>query len=173
MALPDLLSAMKISPLDHDAYAKRFEAYLESGQTSLALKDLKQAIILSDRPSVLVYRRGSLALEMEDYDLALNSLNNAIGYELPHPVKHPRLAAPYFEIGKLLLITGDPRAAADHAEVAIRILSEDFNSTAWDDYESKINLRLADAYQLRGDALTQQGRSSEAQNEYRRAEELR
>ena len=173
MALPDLLSAIRISPLDHDAYAKRFEAYLESGQTSLALKDLKQAIILSDRPSVYLYRRGSLALEMEDYDLALKSLHDAIGYELPDPVKHPRLATPYIEMGKLLLKTGEPEAAATNAEVAIQILSEDFNSAAWDDYESKINLRLAEAYQLRGDALIQQGRSSEAQIEYQRAEELR
>ena len=173
MAFSDINIAIGISPLDHDAYFKRASAYIGLGQSSRALVDLDQAINLAPTNSDYLYSRGLLHLELEEYDLALNDFDAAIRLKQGYAYVDPRHARPLVDRGKEYLRLGNPSHALVDGQRAIELLENKFDSSEWDNRRPVINLQIADAHQLLGDALDNLGRIEEARTHYDLASEIR
>ena len=173
MAFSDLDHAIETSPLDHDAYFKRAQAYTGVGETLLALRDLQQAINLAPANVDYLYNRGLLRYELAEYDSAIADFDGAIELKEPYAYVDPRHARPFVGRGTVYLLLGNPKRALDDGNRAIQILEDNFATSEWASYKPAIDRQLADAHELLGDAYTQLGKNEEAQSQYQRAFELR
>jgi tetratricopeptide (TPR) repeat protein len=173
MSFSDLDHAIGISPLNHDAYFKRAKAYIGLGQSSLALEDLDQAINLALANSDYLYNRGLLRFDLDEYDSAIEDFNDAIALRVSDAYVYPRHARPFVGRGRAYLQLRKHDKVLDDANTALRLLSGNLNLPEWESYRPTINLQMADAHQLLGNAYTQLGKPEDAQSEYQQASGLR
>ena len=174
MAFPDLSRAIEISPHNHDAYFKRADAYIGLGQMSLALEDLEQAVRLAPTKFDYLYGRGQLHNELGDYDSAIEDFDGAIALKEGLGYVDPRHTAPFLDRGRIYLRFGDYSQALEDGMSAMEFLSTiDFDAPEWESYKPILRLKMANAYELEGDAYTELHRFGEAKDVYDRAVDLR
>ena len=77
-AIIDLTTAIDSGNPTDDMYILRGEAYMQSANYQNALEDFNMAIEINPTSSVAFYDRALLNTRLEDYNAALNDINNAL-----------------------------------------------------------------------------------------------
>lgn len=84
-AIADLTAAVDSGAATVSTYTLRGEAYMQMGDYRNAMADFDKAIEIEPTYSVAYYDRSLLNTRLEDYNAALNDINNAMAAEAKNP----------------------------------------------------------------------------------------
>lgn len=131
------------------AYTLRGEAYMQSGDYQHALEDFDAAIEKDSMNAVAFYDRALLNARLENYDAALNDINNALAAQSMKPSETLSMRDLYAKRGQLnLWLKNWQGAVADYTNSLARAegtISADVYAeraeayTALGDYENAVN----------------------------------
>ena len=113
--------AVKLNPLDADAYNNRGIAYDSKGEYGLAIKDFNQAMQLNPSDAVPHNNRGTVYVDKNEIDLAIRDFNQAIRL-------NPNEDKTYNNRGIAYHKQGDYNLAIKDFNHAIRLRPDDANA---------------------------------------------
>ena len=149
-AIAELSTAVE-SNATSAVYALRGEAYMQMGDYEKALSDFDAAIEMDALNAIAFYDRSLLNTRLENYDAALNDVNNALAAQSMKPADILTMRDLYAKRGQLNLWLKNWRGAvADYTNSLARA-------------EGKIS---ADVYAERAEAFTALGDFENAINDY-------
>lgn len=99
----ELATADKNNQLVIDSYILRGEAYMQSGDYRAALADFNQVLEMDNTNSVAYYDRSLLNTRLEDFESAMNDINNALAAYVSNPNDILQLRDLYAKRGQLNL----------------------------------------------------------------------
>ena len=147
-AIIELDAAIDENATSH-AYALRGEAYMLGGDYQKALENFDAAIEKDTMNAVAFYDRGLLNMRLENYDAALNDINNALASQSMKPAETLSMRDLYAKRGQLnLWLKNWQGAVADYTNSLARAegtISADVYAeraeayTALGDYENAVN----------------------------------
>jgi len=187
LAVSDLDRAIEISPFDHDGYFKRAIAFAGLNEMTYALNDLEQALKLDPNNLDYLHSRGLIQFVLEDFSSALADLNRMIAATEGQAQVDLRVSRLLIDRGRTYIGLSNEqkertmpsdqipildRAVAD-GDNALKLLEESFSGPEWGSSRLGINLQLADAHFLLGEAYSRLERVPEAQLEYQKSDALR
>jgi len=119
-AIADLNAAIDMNA-SSDLYTLRGEAYMQIGDYQHALIDFNSAIEVDDMNAIAFYDRSLLNTRLENYDAALNDINNALAAQSLKPADILSLRDLYAKRGQLnLWIKNWQGAIADYTNSLAR-----------------------------------------------------
>lgn len=149
-AISDLTAAIEAGA-SVDAYIMRGEAYMQAANYRAAMDDFNTAIEKDPQSSVAYYDRALLNTRLEDYNAALNDINNALAARVANPNDILQLRDLYAKRGQLNLWTKNWEGAiADYTNSLARP-------------EGTVNPTV---YAERAEAYTAVGNYADAINDY-------
>ena len=149
-AIAELDTAVE-SNATSNVYALRGEAYMQIGDYQKALSDFDSAIEKDSMNAIAFYDRSLLNTRLENYDAALNDINNALAAQSIKPVEILTMRDLYAKRGQLnLWLKNWQGAIADYTNSLARA-------------EGRIS---ADVYAERAEAFTAVGDFENAINDY-------
>jgi len=101
-AIKDLTTAIE-SGADTDAYVLRGEIYMQTGNYRAAMSDFDTAIKTDASSAVAYYDRALLNTRLENYNAALNDINNSLAVVASNPTPMLQLRDLYAKRGQLNL----------------------------------------------------------------------
>jgi len=152
-SIVDLTTAIEAKATSN-AYALRGEAYMQIGEYQKSLDDFEKAIELDSENAIVYYDRALLRMRLEDYNSALNDINNALNAQTTKPSESLSMRNLYAKRGQLnLWLKNWQGAIADYT-----------NSLARADGTVDPNV-----YAERAEAYTAMGEYENAVNDYNAA----
>ncbi len=149
-AIAELNTAVE-SNATSNIYALRGEAYMQMGDYQKALEDFDDAIEMDALNAIAFYDRALLNTRLENYDAALNDVNNALAAQSMKPADILTMRDLYAKRGQLnLWLKNWQGAVADYTNSLARA-------------EGRIS---ADVYAERAEAFTALGDYENAINDY-------
>ena len=102
-AIIDLTAAINADNSMIDAYILRGEAYMQNGDWKNSMADFDHAIEMDAQNSIAYYDRSLLNTRIEDYNAAMNDINNALAAYTTNPNEVLQMRDLYAKRGQLNL----------------------------------------------------------------------